>query len=93
MGRQPKLSQGGTLAPTTLKGELEFKEVDFAYVTRPDVTVLHGLSLKIPAGQVSDRSFGPIHLVAVATDVVAGVAVVLQMAQVPCLSATFPGST
>lgn len=34
------------------KGDIEFKQVCFAYPTRPDIQVLNGLSLKISSGQV-----------------------------------------
>ncbi|XP_010313352.1 ABC transporter B family member 21 isoform X1 [Solanum lycopersicum] len=33
------------------KGVIEFKQVCFAYATRPDIQVLNGLSLTIPSGQ------------------------------------------
>ena len=35
----------------TLVGEVDFREVDFAYPTRPDVTVLRGLNLHLAPGQ------------------------------------------
>lgn len=34
-----------------LSGEIEFKNVDFQYPTRPDVPILKNLSLKISPGQ------------------------------------------
>jgi ATP-binding cassette subfamily B (MDR/TAP) protein 9 len=52
MGRKPQLSSGGTACPEPLKGDLEFQNVDFAYITRPDMRVLRGFTLKVPAGQV-----------------------------------------
>ena len=36
--------------PAALQGALEFKDVQFAYPTRPDHAVLRGLSLRVPAG-------------------------------------------
>ena len=36
--------------PAALQGALEFKDVTFAYPTRPDHAVLRGLSLRVPAG-------------------------------------------
>lgn len=34
------------------KGVIEFKQVCFAYATRPDIQVLNGFSLTISSGQV-----------------------------------------
>jgi ABC-type multidrug transport system fused ATPase/permease subunit len=34
-----------------VKGDIEFRNVTFAYPARPDVNALAGFSLKIPAGQ------------------------------------------
>ncbi|GMI85288.1 multi-drug resistance 13, ATP-binding cassette B15 [Hibiscus trionum] len=34
-----------------VKGEIEFKDIDFAYPSRPDSPVLQGLNLRIPAGK------------------------------------------
>jgi len=53
MNRQPLMSTGGELTPATLEGEVEFRDVSFAYTSRPDVQVLRGLSLSIPKGQVA----------------------------------------
>lgn len=38
--RKPQLSSDGTLAPDTLKGLVEFKNVTFSYPTRPETQVL-----------------------------------------------------
>jgi ABC-type multidrug transport system, ATPase and permease components len=37
--------------PSSIDGEIEFKNVSFAYPTRPDSLVFNGLSLKIEAGK------------------------------------------
>lgn len=37
--------------PTSIDGEIEFKDLSFAYPTRPDTLVFNGLSLKIKSGQ------------------------------------------
>ncbi|KAJ4710965.1 ABC transporter B family protein [Melia azedarach] len=34
-----------------VRGEIEFKEVDFSYPTRPDTPILQGFSLKVKAGK------------------------------------------
>ena len=40
------------LAPEDrLKGEIEYKNVNFSYPTRPDISVLNGINLKIEPGQ------------------------------------------
>lgn len=38
------------LIPTALEGRIEFDNVTFRYPTRPDIEILRGLSLAIPAG-------------------------------------------
>jgi len=37
--------------PSSIDGEIEFKDVSFAYPTRPDTMVFNGLSLKIESGK------------------------------------------
>ncbi|XP_073437562.1 phosphatidylcholine translocator ABCB4-like isoform X4 [Dendrobates tinctorius] len=37
--------------PGKLKGDIEFKNIHFTYPSRPDVQVLLGLNLKVPAGK------------------------------------------
>ncbi|XP_070382186.1 mitochondrial potassium channel ATP-binding subunit [Dermacentor albipictus] len=37
---------------STLRGDVEFRHVYFAYSTRPDQTVLEDVSLKLPAGKI-----------------------------------------
>ena len=46
------LSDSGK-SPAKCKGKLEFRNVHFAYPSRPDVTVLDGLNLSIPAGKTT----------------------------------------
>lgn len=46
----PSFSSGKTLPRVT--GEVEFRDLTFAYPTRPEQRVLNGLSLKVPAGKV-----------------------------------------
>ncbi|KAJ1255119.1 hypothetical protein BS78_K286200 [Paspalum vaginatum] len=41
----------GGHAPPSVRGRIEFKDVDFAYPSRPDAMVLYGLSLTIPAAK------------------------------------------
>lgn len=46
------LSEGQTLAPEQLKGQLEFCDVSFAYPTRKEAPVFQNLNLLIPAGNI-----------------------------------------
>ncbi|XP_024969810.1 putative multidrug resistance protein [Cynara cardunculus var. scolymus] len=41
------------LNPTRINGQIQLREVDFVYLTRPTKMVLNGLSLKIEAGEVA----------------------------------------
>ncbi|XP_077543091.1 ATP-binding cassette sub-family B member 10, mitochondrial-like [Haemaphysalis longicornis] len=50
--RVPLLPNSGGLALADLRGHVEFHNVTFAYPSRPDVAVLRGLSLTVPAGSV-----------------------------------------
>ncbi|XP_071480566.1 ATP-dependent translocase ABCB1-like [Diadema antillarum] len=43
-------SKAGT-TPEKVSGEIEYKNIKFAYPTRPDITVLKGLSLTVKPGQ------------------------------------------
>ena len=36
--------------PASVRGDVEFRSVHFAYVGRPDAAVLRGLSLRVPTG-------------------------------------------
>jgi len=52
LDRKPLLRfRGGSKLPV-IKGEIEFKDVHFAYPSRPDAQVLRGLSLKLEPGKV-----------------------------------------
>lgn len=44
-------SSDSGLKPENLKGNLEFKDVQFSYPTRPNHAVLKGLSVNVPAGK------------------------------------------
>jgi ABC-type bacteriocin/lantibiotic exporter with double-glycine peptidase domain len=41
----------GATAPT-IQGDLELRDVSFSYTTRPDRTILNGVSLNIKSGQM-----------------------------------------
>ena len=45
-------NQNGEIGELECRGELEFKNVYFSYPTRPDITVLNGLSFTVKPGQV-----------------------------------------
>ncbi|KAL2914512.1 hypothetical protein HK105_205861 [Polyrhizophydium stewartii] len=49
---QPTIPLRGGLVPRGLRGDIEFKDVEFTYPTRPDQTILERFSLRIPAGSV-----------------------------------------
>ncbi|KAM9156613.1 ATP-binding cassette sub-family B member 10, mitochondrial [Pangshura tecta] len=52
--RKPELpfNDGIVLNKDTFKGALEFKEIHFAYPTRPEISLFQDFSLSIPAGSV-----------------------------------------
>uniref|UniRef100_A0A8D0KWN0 ATP-binding cassette sub-family B member 10, mitochondrial n=1 Tax=Strix occidentalis caurina TaxID=311401 RepID=A0A8D0KWN0_STROC len=52
--RKPQLpfNEGITLDKDTFRGALEFKDVEFAYPTRPETSIFKDFSLSIPAGSV-----------------------------------------
>ncbi|XDV50266.1 hypothetical protein PO909_019345 [Leuciscus waleckii] len=54
MDRKPEfpLNEGLVLKPEQFKGELEFRNVCFAYPTRKDSPIFQDLSLSVPAGSV-----------------------------------------
>uniref|UniRef100_A0A670YUW3 ABC-type oligopeptide transporter ABCB9 n=1 Tax=Pseudonaja textilis TaxID=8673 RepID=A0A670YUW3_PSETE len=51
--RQPTMLNDGTLAPSQLEGKLEFKNVTFAYRTRPSSQVLQDVSFTLHPGKVT----------------------------------------
>jgi len=52
MDRKPAFSLTGGLKPLTITGRIRFKNVDFAYPSRPDVGVLKEIDLEIQPGRV-----------------------------------------
>ncbi|NWW82986.1 ABCBA protein, partial [Climacteris rufus] len=52
--RKPQLpfNEGITLGKDVFRGALEFKDVEFAYPTRPETSIFKDFSLSIPAGSV-----------------------------------------
>lgn len=44
--------EGITLGKDVFRGALEFKDVEFAYPTRPETSIFKDFSLSIPAGSV-----------------------------------------
>ncbi|XP_007433222.1 ATP-binding cassette sub-family B member 9 [Python bivittatus] len=51
--RQPTMMSDGTLAPNQLEGRVEFKNVSFAYHTRPSSQVLQDVSFTLHPGKVT----------------------------------------
>ena len=49
---KPKIKSRKNIVPNQLEGEIEFKNVTFAYPLKPDVKVLKNLSTKIEKGKV-----------------------------------------
>ncbi|KAM4680377.1 ATP-binding cassette sub-family B member 10, mitochondrial-like isoform 3-T3 [Amazona ochrocephala] len=47
------IGEGVTLGKDTFRGALEFKDVEFAYPTRPETSIFKDFSLSIPAGSVT----------------------------------------
>ncbi|XP_046337858.2 ABC transporter B family member 1-like [Haliotis rufescens] len=52
MDRLPEIDTEEGLAPITLEGEIEFKNVDFSYPNRPEAKVLKNLSFSVFPGQM-----------------------------------------
>lgn len=46
----PKIRNKCGLVPSSIKGDIEFRDVRFSYPTRPEGSIMEGLNLKIPAG-------------------------------------------
>ncbi|XP_077446442.1 antigen peptide transporter 2a [Stigmatopora argus] len=53
LDRQPQIGAGGEAAPDRLAGHVLFRDLEFAYPTRPDATVLQNFTLELPVGQVT----------------------------------------
>ncbi|XP_042540263.1 antigen peptide transporter 2 [Dipodomys spectabilis] len=53
LDRKPNLPPEGTLAPAALRGQVEFRDVSFAYPSRPDQPVLQGLTFTLRPGEVT----------------------------------------
>ncbi|CAI9104204.1 OLC1v1002833C1 [Oldenlandia corymbosa var. corymbosa] len=55
IGRVPKIDSDNVKGDILqdVKGEVEFQQVQFAYPSRPDITVLKDFSLQIPAGSTT----------------------------------------
>jgi ATP-binding cassette subfamily B protein len=51
LDREPAIASGGQRLPE-VRGHVEFRDVRFAYPTRPDVPVLQGLNLELRPGEV-----------------------------------------
>ncbi|KAJ6651117.1 hypothetical protein lerEdw1_000793 [Lerista edwardsae] len=51
--REPTMVNDGTLAPSQLEGKVEFKNVSFAYRTRPATQVLQNVSFTLHPGKVT----------------------------------------
>ncbi len=52
LDRRPQVGTAGGLAPASSEGEMVLDSVSFAYPTRPDVTVLHEVTLVLRPGRV-----------------------------------------
>ncbi|XP_068461125.1 ABC-type oligopeptide transporter ABCB9 [Clinocottus analis] len=53
LDRKPKHPADGTEASDTCAGVVEFKDITFAYPTRPDVDILKGVSFSLRPGEVT----------------------------------------
>uniref|UniRef100_UPI00398E794E ABC-type oligopeptide transporter ABCB9 n=1 Tax=Pristiophorus japonicus TaxID=55135 RepID=UPI00398E794E len=53
MNHQPSVPNNGTLAPEKLTGEVTFRNVSFAYPTRPDTQILKNVSFTLRPGEVT----------------------------------------
>lgn len=51
--RKPDVPPDGSLAPRTLRGHVQFRNITFAYPKRPDTNVLKNVSLELKAGQIT----------------------------------------
>ncbi|XP_054462085.1 antigen peptide transporter 2a [Anoplopoma fimbria] len=53
MDRKPQVSMEGKLKPDQMKGHVIFRNLNFAYPTQPDKTVLQDFSLELKSGQMT----------------------------------------
>ncbi|XP_044054035.1 ATP-binding cassette sub-family B member 9 [Siniperca chuatsi] len=53
LDRKPKHTADGTEAPDTCTGLVEFKDITFAYPTRPELDILKGVSFTLRPGEVT----------------------------------------
>ncbi|XP_059192407.1 ATP-binding cassette sub-family B member 9 [Centropristis striata] len=53
LDREPKHPADGTDAPDTCTGVVEFKDITFAYPTRPETNILKGVSFTLRPGEVT----------------------------------------
>ncbi|KAG8011609.1 ATP-binding cassette sub-family B member 9 [Nibea albiflora] len=53
LDREPKHPSVGTEAPETCTGLVEFKDITFAYTTRPETDILKGVSFTLRPGEVT----------------------------------------
>lgn len=53
LDRKPKHPADGTEAPDTCTGLVEFKDITFAYPTRPETDILKGVSFTLRPGEVT----------------------------------------
>ncbi|KAF3696191.1 ATP-binding cassette sub-family B member 9 ATP-binding cassette transporter 9 [Channa argus] len=53
LDRKPKHSADGTEAPDKCSGLVEFKDITFAYPTRPEAEILKGVSFTLQPGEVT----------------------------------------
>uniref|UniRef100_A0A8C4I271 ABC-type oligopeptide transporter ABCB9 n=1 Tax=Dicentrarchus labrax TaxID=13489 RepID=A0A8C4I271_DICLA len=53
LDREPKHPADGTEAPDTCTGLVEFKDITFAYPTRPEADILKGVSFTLRPGEVT----------------------------------------
>uniref|UniRef100_A0A4W3GLZ4 ATP-binding cassette sub-family B member 9-like n=1 Tax=Callorhinchus milii TaxID=7868 RepID=A0A4W3GLZ4_CALMI len=53
MDREPALPPPGTLAPKTLRGHIEFRDVTFCYPQRADAPVLKKVSFELRPGEIT----------------------------------------
>uniref|UniRef100_A0A4W6G6D8 ABC-type oligopeptide transporter ABCB9 n=1 Tax=Lates calcarifer TaxID=8187 RepID=A0A4W6G6D8_LATCA len=53
LDRKPKHPADGTEAPDTCTGLVEFKDITFAYPTRPEIDILKGVSFTLRPGEVT----------------------------------------